>query len=94
MLNKYVIVKKLKYFGFTFSGILFLFSIIQYSGLIELTKIKNVQIHGNRFIDSGKIITQKKVKIKKNETAKSLSKKILIEEHKLYPEAINKIFNL
>ena len=48
----------------------------------------------NSFIDSGKIITQKKVKIKKNETAKSLSKKILIEEHKLYPEAINKIFNL
>ena len=55
MLNKYIIVKKLKYSGFTSLGILFLFSIIQYSGLIGLTKIKNVQIHGNRFIDSGKI---------------------------------------
>ena len=55
MFNKDTILKKLKYFGFTFSGILFLFLIIQYSGLIGLTKIKNVQIHGNRFIDSEKI---------------------------------------
>lgn len=55
MFNKNTILKKLKYSGFTFSGILFLFLIIQYSGLIGLTKIKNVQIHGNRFIDYGKI---------------------------------------
>ncbi len=45
-------------------------------------------------LDSGKIILQKKVKISKNETNKSLKKKILIEEHKLYPKAISKIFNL
>ena len=36
----------------------------------------------------------KKVRIAKNETAKTLSKKILIQEHKLYPRAILKIFNL
>jgi phosphoribosylglycinamide formyltransferase 1 len=42
-------------------------------------------------LDSGKIILQKKVKIKKNETQKSLAKKILIQEHKLYPRAILKI---
>ena len=45
-------------------------------------------------LDSGKIILQKKVKIKKSETAKSLSKKILIQEHKLYPKAIIKVFSL
>ena len=47
----------------------------------------------NSHVDSGKIISQKKVKITKNETAKTLAKKILIEEHKLYPKAILKILN-
>ena len=47
----------------------------------------------NSHVDSGKIISQKKVKITKNETTKTLAKKILIEEHKLYPKAILKIFN-
>ena len=44
-------------------------------------------------LDSGKIILQKKVKITKNETEISLDRKILKEEHKLYPKAILKIFN-
>ena len=44
-------------------------------------------------LDSGKIIKQKKVKINKNDTPRLLKKKILIQEHKLYPEAILKIFN-
>jgi len=48
----------------------------------------------NSKLDSGKIILQKKVKINKNETVKTLSKKILIQEHKLYPKAILKVFNL
>ena len=48
----------------------------------------------NSRLDSGKIILQKKVKIGKFDTAKSLAKKILIQEHKLYPKAIRKIFNL
>ena len=45
-------------------------------------------------LDSGKIILQDKVKINKNETKKTLTKKILAKEHKLYPKAILKIFNL
>ena len=45
-------------------------------------------------LDSGKIIKQKKVKINKNDTPKLLEKKILAQEHKLYPEAILKIFSL
>ena len=48
----------------------------------------------NSQLDSGKIILQKKVKINKGETAVSLAKKILIQEHKLYPKAISKVFNL
>ena len=48
----------------------------------------------NSRLDSGKIILQKKVKIKKNETENSLAKKILIQEHKLYPKAILKVFSL
>ncbi|MDA9701934.1 phosphoribosylglycinamide formyltransferase [Candidatus Pelagibacter sp.] len=44
-------------------------------------------------LDSGKIILQKKVRITKNETEISLDRKIIKEEHKLYPAAISKIFN-
>ena len=44
-------------------------------------------------LDSGKIIMQKKVRIKKNDTIYSLSKKVLKKEHLLYPAAIKKIYN-
>ena len=47
----------------------------------------------NSKLDSGKIILQKKVKIAKNETEASLAKKILAQEHKLYPQAILKALN-
>ena len=48
----------------------------------------------NSKLDSGKIILQKKVKILKKDTESSLAKKILVQEHKLYPKAILKVFNL
>ena len=44
-------------------------------------------------LDSGKIILQKEVKISKKDTYTSLAKKVLRQEHKLYPAAIKKIFN-
>jgi len=44
-------------------------------------------------LDSGKIILQKKVKILKKDTPNSLAKKVLRQEHELYPAAIKKIFN-
>jgi len=43
-------------------------------------------------LDSGKIILQKEVKISKKDTYTSLAKKVLRQEHKLYPAAIKKIF--
>ena len=44
-------------------------------------------------LDSGKIILQKKVKISARDNPASLKKKVLKQEHKLYPAAIMKIFN-
>ena len=48
----------------------------------------------NSKLDSGKIINQKKVRISKLDTSKTLAKKILTEEHKLYPAAIMKALSL
>ena len=45
----------------------------------------------NDKLDSGKIILQKKVKILKADTRKSLEKKVLKIEHKIYPKAIIKL---
>ena len=47
----------------------------------------------NSKLDSGKIINQKKVIISKLDTPKTLAKKILTQEHKLYPTAIMKILS-
>ena len=47
----------------------------------------------NSKLDSGKIIIQSRVKIQNSDTPKTLAKKILAQEHKLYPKAILKIFN-
>ena len=44
-------------------------------------------------LDSGKIILQKKVKVFKNDTAKRLQKRVLKQEHKIYPKALNMIIN-
>ena len=47
----------------------------------------------NRYLDSGKIIFQKKVRITKNDNAKSIEKKVLKVEHKIYPKVIEKILS-
>ena len=44
-------------------------------------------------LDSGKIIIQKKVKITNSDNSNSLAKKVLRQEHKIYPQSIIKIFN-
>jgi len=40
-------------------------------------------------MDSGPIIIQAVVKVKENDSVESLSKRILKEEHRIYPEAVN-----
>ena len=63
--------------------------------LLNNEKYSGCTVHFvNSRLDAGKIILQKKVKIRKSETAKSLAKKILTQEHRLYPKAIKKVFNL
>ena len=47
----------------------------------------------NRFLDSGKIICQRKVKITKKDNKRSIEKKVLKIEHKMYPKIINKILS-
>ena len=47
----------------------------------------------NEKLDSGKIIMQKKVIITHQDDPISLAKKVLKEEHKIYPAAITSIFN-
>ncbi len=47
----------------------------------------------NSKLDSGKIIIQKKVKVYKKDNSKSLAKRILKQEHILYPKAIRKVFS-
>ena len=47
----------------------------------------------NTKLDAGKKILQKKVKVNKNDNAKILAKKILRQEHKIYPLALNKVIS-
>ena len=49
----------------------------------------------NSKLDSGKVILYRRVKISKNDTPTTLAKKVLRQEHILYPKAITKLmFNL
>ena len=45
----------------------------------------------NSRLDSGKIILQKKVKILKTDSSITLAKRILKQEHILYPKALKKV---
>ena len=47
----------------------------------------------NARLDSGKIILQKQVRINKKDNPETLSKKILKQEHLLYPKALKKMFS-
>ena len=49
--------------------------------------------HVTAKLDSGKIILQKKTRITVNDNSTSLAKKIMKQEHKLYPAAILKFFS-
>ena len=47
----------------------------------------------NKFLDSGKTIFQKKVRIEKKDTVGSVRKKVLKIEHVIYPKAIEKVLS-
>ena len=45
----------------------------------------------NSKLDSGKIIIQKKIRIFKNDNIEKIKKKVLRQEHQIYPKAISKV---
>ena len=47
----------------------------------------------NKFLDAGKIIMQKRVRIQKKDNPRSIEKKVLKIEHKIYPLAIIKVLS-
>ena len=47
----------------------------------------------NSKLDSGKIILQKKVRVFKNDNPETLAKRVLKQEHKVYPLALNKLIS-
>lgn len=54
------------------------------------TKFSGCTVHFvDTGMDTGPVIIQSVVKVKENDTEKSLSKRILKEEHRIYPEAVN-----
>tara|TARA_B100000035_G_scaffold312521_1_gene324155 strand:+ start:1601 stop:2182 length:582 start_codon:yes stop_codon:yes gene_type:complete len=63
-----------------------------YRAIINKDKYSGCTVHFvNSKLDSGKIVSQKKVKIFKNDTVRSLGRRILKQEHILYPKALNKV---
>ena len=62
--------------------------------IANMEKFSGCTVHlVNSKLDSGKIILQKRVKLRKNETAKNLALRILKQEHILYPKAITKLLS-
>ena len=47
----------------------------------------------NEKLDAGKIILQKRVRVYKRDNAISLAKRVLKQEHKIYPLALNKVIS-
>ena len=62
--------------------------------IINNEKFTGSTIHYvNSFLDSGKIIFQEKIRITKKDDARSIEKKVLKIEHKIYPKTINKVLS-
>ncbi len=62
-----------------------------YKAIKNKDKFSGASVHiVNEKLDSGKVILQKKIKITKKDTPKSLEKKILKIEHQIYKKAIIK----
>ena len=63
-----------------------------YRALKAKEKFSSCTIHFvSKKLDSGKVIVKKRVKIFKKDTLKSLEKRVLKEENKLYPKVLEKL---
>ena len=64
----------------------------QKQALDEGATISGCTVHYvDETLDGGPIIVQRDVPVHEGDTVESLSERILIEEHKLYPEAVKRV---
>ena len=62
--------------------------------LVNKDKYSGCTVHYvSKTLDSGQIILQKKIRVSKNDTVNTLSRKILKIEHEIYPKAIMKVLS-
>jgi phosphoribosylglycinamide formyltransferase-1 len=66
----------------------------QQQALDHGAKVSGCTVHYvDETLDGGPIIAQRQVPVHEDDTAESLSARILVEEHRLYPEAVNQILS-
>ena len=66
----------------------------QHQALAHGVKFSGCTVHlVDETLDGGPIVAQREVPIFDDDTIENLSARILIEEHKLYPEAVNTVLN-
>jgi phosphoribosylglycinamide formyltransferase-1 len=66
----------------------------QAQALAHGVKVSGVTVHlVTTELDSGPIIVQRAVPVLGNDTEESLAARILIEEHKAYPEAVQRLLD-
>jgi phosphoribosylglycinamide formyltransferase-1 len=66
----------------------------QQQALDNGAKISGCTVHFvDETLDGGPIIAQREVPVRESDTAESLAARILIEEHRLYPEAVNMVLS-
>jgi phosphoribosylglycinamide formyltransferase-1 len=64
----------------------------QQQALEQGAKLSGCTVHFvDETLDGGPIIMQREVAVRADDTVESLANRILIEEHKLYPEAVGKV---
>ena len=64
----------------------------QQQALAHGSQVSGCTVHlVDETLDGGPIVAQREVPVREDDTVESLSARILIEEHKLYPEAVTKV---
>jgi phosphoribosylglycinamide formyltransferase-1 len=64
----------------------------QQQALAQGAKLSGCTVHFvDETLDGGPVVMQREVAVLKDDTSESLSQRILVEEHKLYPEAVAKV---
>ena len=66
----------------------------QQQALDQRARVSGCTVHlVDATLDGGPIIAQREVPVREDDTVESLSARILVEEHRLYPEAVNQVLS-